>query len=142
MIDVVMALARRLTGRPSAEDLILEIGTLVGDAGTGAVLAVQPSNPRLAMARVARDPGGQVLFVELDLAPGADLTMQQLERALGPWRELPNLSVDRPPSHAFPWLDEPGAAATVAIFARLAAEPGETTPDSRVAELLLRRDLR
>lgn len=100
------------------------------------------ANPDLADVRLERGPLGQLLHVEVRFAASAAVSLATLAQGFGPWRSLPSMSWEAPLMVAFERLDEPDAPTRVAPFAVLAPATVKAGPESCVAELILRRDLR
>ena len=139
MVELIRSLATALAHATSARDLAATLGyaTPSGDAA----FTVRANEMRLGTLRVVADPAGVPLHVEVTLPSRSGLTVNELKRTFGTWKETPKVSWTSPPSLAFPWIDEKGAPATVAIFARLTL--GAPVSDAALVEgLLVRRDAR
>ena len=139
MVELIRNLAVLLAHATSARDFSATLG-YVTPAGDNA-FTVRANEMRLGTLRVVADAAGVPLQVEVTLPSRAGLTVNDLRRVFGAWKELPKVSWTSPPSLAFPWIDEKGAPATVALFARLSL--GSPVSDAAMVEgLLVRRDAR
>ena len=139
MVELIRSLATALAHATSARDLAATLGYVTPSGDTA--FTVRANEMRLGTLRVVADAAGVPLQVEVTLPSRSGLTVNELKRTFGTWKETPKVSWTSPPSLAFPWIDEKGAPATVAIFARLTL--GAPVSDAALVEgLLVRRDAR
>jgi len=139
MVELITDMARQLARATSAEALAGELGQSTPN-GDGS-FSVRPEDHRLGTLRVAGDPQGAPLHVDITLSARSGLRVEQLKAALGAWKELPKVSWTSPSKLAFPWIEDAGAPATVAPFARLPL--GAPVSDAALVEqVTLRRDAR
>jgi len=139
MVHLIRTMASQLANATSARDLANELGSATPAGDTG--FTVRSNELRLGQLRLAADPNGVPLQIEVMLPSRGALRVLELKNAFGAWKEIPKVSWTSPPNLAFPWVDEKGAPATVAVFARLSL--GSPVSDAALVEaLLLRRDAR
>ncbi len=139
MVELIHAMARQLARATSARELANELGSATPAGDTG--FTVRSNELRLGQLRLAADAAGVPLQIDVMLPSRGGLRVLDLKTAFGAWKEAPKVSWTSPPTLAFPWLDEKGAPATVAVFARLSL--GSPVSDAALVEtLLLRRDAR
>jgi hypothetical protein len=139
MVELIRTLVTQLANATSARDLAAALGhaTPAGDTA----FTVRSNELRLGTLRVVADAAGTPLQIEVTLPSRSGLTVNELKRAFGSWKETPKVSWTSPPNLAFPWVDLKDAPATVALFARLSL--GSPVSDAAMVEgLLVRRDAR
>lgn len=139
MVHLIRKMASQLANATSARELASQLGSATPSGDNG--FTVRSDELRLGQLRLAADANDVPLQIEVMLPSRGALRVLELKSAFGAWKEVPKVSWTSAPNLAFPWIDEKGAPATVAVFARLSL--GSPISDAALVEtLLLRRDAR
>lgn len=141
MIELARTVCGVLCGATArARDVAGSLGEVVEDPD-GMPLVVRPSDARLSVVRVAREPSGEAASVDLVAAEGALPGVAALVAAFGPYRVPPRVSWNSPVRIVFapdPGADLPAACTIIATLG-----PGADPIDAGAAAVLtLRRDPR
>jgi len=125
----------------TVQDVSASLGELVEDQGGNLPLIIQPSDKSFKEVVIVRKYGTQEpAHIRLEIAESLKLSVQELKRVFGEYRELPKKDWDSPESIIFK-VYMPDASHDCAIIADV--ESGEQgIEDGTAFSIIVRRDIK
>ncbi|MFO7679170.1 MAG: hypothetical protein R6X34_03890 [Chloroflexota bacterium] len=125
----------------TVQSVSAHLGELITDQGGNLPLIVQPSDPAFVTAEIVRQFDTQnPAHVELKVADTATLSVADLTKAFGAYRQVPQMRPSKPTRIQFA-VDIPGKSHTCTLIANMAPDTKEMA-QGNVSSLIIRRDER